>query len=673
MAAINAVTLQGVYENGATPKTFSLTQQTLKLARGETERVKMAVVDPSGTAVNLTGGSVVLTIEDAAGIEKLARQADLDTPASGLCSFPFAANDTSSWTAGTYYYDVWLISGAGGPGANGDRNQLVARSKFVLEAAVTEPGTLVTPLPSQAPLAQGPAGAQGPQGPQGPAGTFAPSTAYCIRLNNPDNGEQGGQHIDCGPFWLDGVDLGPWFWEIWFSPQNGGYWVIDGTGGFHRIAMGTTDVAGLKLTCNVLYSLASVLNTLSLGSDEALESGVWHHMALMWLGGTEPVRLFLNGILVDRVAWPTGAESRSAPYSPYLGQTLFIGGSHHAMAHGRVGWVRGFEGATKVPPFMGDAAFRVPSTPPGYYWEPNLSLTRYAPQFLMAFDKPGGRVFPDMSAGYNSVTHPGRAHRSTTNTAFGEPSGLDLPNVEAVTDAPWTPNVIPPNNSVTPGTPAGDDLFYHSFAERDRVFAWGESGGVGALEYGTNGGTGATWESHMAGSGLDNTTTFGVLKHQLVVLHNTTSQRAVGWWRVPGLTDAHIIGTRKVGSFGLTQQWTGVAASIVDRGNFYFAVHHNWSFGTGVHIGYYVGGALNWVAAQLFTPSPSNFTTLGLSVNRTTGRIKATTDGNVIADLAIPGGGPAPGDGWGAFVGNDGLGKTTSLWRSKLIRGKAPI
>jgi hypothetical protein len=672
VTAINATVLEGVYENGATPRTKTLTAQPLRLAVGETERILMVVVDVAGQPVDLTGGAVQLTVRarppraGELGAVLFSRQADLDDAPAGECSFPTATNDTGAAAAGEYVYDVWWLP------PDAERCQIVPVSRFTLEAAATLPDTLVTPLPAQLPLGQGP---QGIQGIQGPTGTFAPATAYCIRLNNPDNGEQGGQHLDCGPFWEPGVDLGPFCWECWIAPQNGGYWVIDGTGGFHRIALGTTDVSGLKVTGNILYAIAGVLNTLSFGSDEAVESGIWHHVMVLWLGGTEPVRAFLNGVLIDRVAWPSGAESRSAPYSPYLGGTLFIGGSHHAMGHGRVGWVRGFEGVGNVPPFYGDAAIRVPSTPPNYYWDPNTSLTRYKSQCLIPCDKPGGRVFPDISSGYNGTTHPGRAHRSSQplGIAFSEPSGLDLPNVEAAPDAPWAPNVSPPNNAITPGTPAGDDLFYHSFAERDRVFAWGESGGVQPLEFGVNGGTGQPWESHLAGSGLDNTTTFGVLKHQLVVLHNTTSQRAIGFWRVPGLTDAWVIGTRKVGSFGLTQQFCGVAASVTDRGNGYFAVYHNWSFGTGVHIGYYVGGVLQWVAAQLFTPNPSNFQTLGLSVNRTTGRIKATTDGNVIADLAIPGGGPAAGDGWGAFSGNDGLGKTTSLWRCKLLRGKAAI
>lgn len=679
MSAINAVLLEGVYESGSGTK--APTAQPLAMARGETETVQMVVVDRSGAPKDLTGCAVQLTIRERParagelGAEVVSRQADIDDAPQGECSFPFAVNDTGGHAAGEYVHDVWIEE------ADGSRQQLVPLSRFTLLAAATLPDTLVTPLPEQAPLAQGPQGDPGPpgadgqDGAQGPPGVgFDPNDAFALELQNTLDGTVR-QHIYCGPFWQSGVNLGPFAWEGVMRWSLAGYLISEGPSGIHRVLLGTTDVSGKKLSGNILSWLSGTGNTpISFGSDEVIETDRWTH-AMVWLDGTATgnfIRAFVDGIMVDKVAWPANAEARSSAFSGQAGTMLYLFGSDHAMPAGLGGWVRGFDGVGKVPSFNLDAAIPIPMVPRKEYWDPNTSATIFPSQFFMHFGMPGHVVFPDMSDGYNGVWHPGQAHESGT-VVFGEPSRANIPRVVKVTgpQPPWARDVTPPDNSIAPPSNPGGVLGYHAFPGRDRTYSWGELGGVDLPQLPASG-VGA-FESHLAGASTDASNLFGQFKHQCAVFNKVVSRQSVGYWDWSTLpADVHVRVKRKRGSFGTLQQYTGVCTQATDRGNVFVAAYHAGPSGTGCYLGYYRNGTLAWLA-QAVAPNPSTFDRLGICVNRTTGRVKVTTDSNVVIDVAIPADPPPSATRHGVFSLTDGSGRTTSLWRVQELRIESAI
>ncbi len=118
----------------------------------------------------------------------ISHQATITDDAGGLCYVPVVSGDTvpsgTAIAAGYYDVDVWAED------VDGNRLPLAFGQMFI-SPAVTLPGTLVTPLPEQEPLAQGPAGppgADGPAGPTGPTGASGiPIVAYATLGDFPDS------------------------------------------------------------------------------------------------------------------------------------------------------------------------------------------------------------------------------------------------------------------------------------------------------------------------------------------------------------------------------------------------------------------------------------------------------------------------------------------------------
>lgn len=112
---------------------------SVSIIRGTTKTLQVSVANPDGTATNLTGAKLVLTVkgalyEDLPLIQKLttdATQAVITKPREGLVDFFFEPRDTQGLTPRDYIFDVWLLT------ATGERYAVVAPTPFTVLPGVT--------------------------------------------------------------------------------------------------------------------------------------------------------------------------------------------------------------------------------------------------------------------------------------------------------------------------------------------------------------------------------------------------------------------------------------------------------------------------------------------------------------------------------------------------------
>jgi hypothetical protein len=161
--SVNGVVLNA----GATPD--PRVAQDLSWPAGETGQINITLRLPSGAAYDLTGGQVLFTVRNRAGVIVLSRQATINTPASGGTVYvPLVVADTVSLAplngaTAALSYDVWVTD------ASGNRYQAVPLSRFTVTPALGAPGQPVTVPSSQNPLAIGPPGLGQMQSPPGSA------------------------------------------------------------------------------------------------------------------------------------------------------------------------------------------------------------------------------------------------------------------------------------------------------------------------------------------------------------------------------------------------------------------------------------------------------------------------------------------------------------------------
>lgn len=112
----------------------------LNFKKGESKDYTVTVTDELGSAVDLTGGRAKFTVKQtvdavSADIEKDSdvgpTEVELTDPANGQFVIKLVPSDTSSLTAGEYFYDIWVEL------ASGKRYPVVCPSSFFIEQTIT--------------------------------------------------------------------------------------------------------------------------------------------------------------------------------------------------------------------------------------------------------------------------------------------------------------------------------------------------------------------------------------------------------------------------------------------------------------------------------------------------------------------------------------------------------
>lgn len=258
------------------------------------------------------------------------------------------------------------------------------------------------------------------------------------------------QHINCGRFYKAGVNYSHCFWEVWIRPvstQNGpGYVVVDDEGGDHNTLFGISNGGAGGTSFTITGNTTDGTTLQSYVNAEAFPAGYDVHLAWGWDGSH--ILTWVDGILSSITAW--SPSQRKNPGSNNA--TLFLMGSDHANASGRLYQVRGYEGygrCAEVGDFQPELFFRSLQHPGGG------SAPRDVPQFLMNLQRPKG-MFVDGSK-FEGVPHHGipEAAQSVSGYQTSPVVGytLALPTFVsgAITTGLYTPTA--------PATPAGAVIF----------------------------------------------------------------------------------------------------------------------------------------------------------------------------------------------------------------------
>jgi hypothetical protein len=115
-------------------------ENQIELVRGSSKTYELEVLDEDGTAVDITGSRVVLTVkcsatdrspliqkDSAAGVA----QVELTAPREGKAAIKFVPSDTQTLDVGKYIFDVWVVL------VSGFRSPVIMPSPFIIQAGVT--------------------------------------------------------------------------------------------------------------------------------------------------------------------------------------------------------------------------------------------------------------------------------------------------------------------------------------------------------------------------------------------------------------------------------------------------------------------------------------------------------------------------------------------------------
>jgi hypothetical protein len=409
--------------------------------------------------------------------------------------------------------------------------------------------------------------------------------------------------VDYGTFWMEGIDLGHFFWEFWAMPGPNAserYLVSDGYGGAHAILLGFSAVTAASVNYVLIGNVWDGIQAASFRSDEGPAVNEWGHYAVGWEGNN--IITYFDGVPVGKIAF---AGPRREIGLNGGGGRLLIGGSDHQNFIGKIWQVRGYENSNPRRDVNNNGA----------------SMAAFAPQTIF---EGGGTLLSSFTRPTLSV-----ADRSGNNyvgrvrsTACGVPfdcSGYPLP--QFVLD--------PTATSARPGQPAtivdyplqvpeGAQVF-DSFSRPHSTYAFDGVGGLGSTEGGAAGAQ--VWQY----SQLENRLfSFGILNGRAVLLANTASAAWVSTGAGPADLDIRV-NRRPGSSSGIS---TGLLFRFRDTSNFFYAYTTGDGASTqSLTVGNTIGSVSNVLVAG--APMPAGWTTLRV-VTRETGRIEIYGDSTLV-------------------------------------------
>ena len=114
-------------------------ENAIVIIRGTSKTLQVTVYNPDGTAANITGAKLVLSVktslyDDLPTVQKVTTvpsQAVITKPREGLVEFYFEPRDTQGLMPMEYIFDVWLIL------PTGERYAVVPPSTLTVQPSVT--------------------------------------------------------------------------------------------------------------------------------------------------------------------------------------------------------------------------------------------------------------------------------------------------------------------------------------------------------------------------------------------------------------------------------------------------------------------------------------------------------------------------------------------------------
>jgi hypothetical protein len=398
--------------------------------------------------------------------------------------------------------------------------------------------------------------------------------------------------VDYGNFWPENVNLGHFFWEFWARPGGNAaatYMLSDGYGGAHALLFGvgsfnTSEPNRYELLGNIFDG---VRHDNYFGSDQGPAVGEWAYFAVGWDG--QNIITYYNGVPVGKTPF---VGPRRTPGPGGGGGRLLIGGSDHSNFDGRIAQVRGYEDTNPREGLPGgvEASF-APQTV--FSLEGNL---------LSYYFRSGGVSVPDLSRGYNGVSHGGSLRGTTAGIIFDCGS---CPPPQFVID-PSAPNFAAntppaPVSTPTPSAVPSGALVFDSFSRTNSTYLFGSHGGLGSTEGGSAGTR--VWQTNQSAASPQ---PFGILNSLAVLLANDSALAWVQTGNATGRLDVRV--ERRRGRWGRGLD-TGLSFRVVDANNFFFAYTNTTDGASGNQVlkaGYYLNGQRTDLTAGAGMPSTWN-------------------------------------------------------------------